>query len=324
LFNSLEPTLRTNLQAKIDRDAHVMVVWMTLVSEIRSESYRYFENVKSKLKNLKLADFPGENVKDFTQAFTLLSDELETANLMEPHFLILFINALAKTEVQMFMFAMSALLTRALNYNRTVRFLTPEARTAMPPEQVMSIRKARGEADPLYQELLEGGDWTAQRTAGDRQGAPASANMVAETFSEAQINALVQKAFEKGALSKGNSAGTKDISQVECFECHELGHYANKCPQRKTTNWHKKASVSGEAEVKTIKKDGEEDVIYYWCAKCRRWTTSHNTLKHGQQGSDPVPPPAVANMAMLEAGANALVLEHEFADDDDEGAWTTV
>jgi hypothetical protein len=87
LLNAIEPTLCANLYAKLDRDANCMVVWMTLVAEIRSESYRYFENVKSQLNALKLADFPGENVKDFTQAFSVLTDELETANLLEPHLL---------------------------------------------------------------------------------------------------------------------------------------------------------------------------------------------------------------------------------------------
>jgi hypothetical protein len=83
--------------------------------------------VKAQLKDLKLSNFPGENVKDFTQAFSLLSDELETANLMEPHFIVIFVTALTQTSVNLFVIVMSGLLTRALNYNRTVHFLTEEA-----------------------------------------------------------------------------------------------------------------------------------------------------------------------------------------------------
>jgi hypothetical protein len=65
------------------------------------------------------------------------------------------------------MLAMSGLLTRALNYNRMVRFHTDEARLLLPPSEVMSIRKVPAEADRLYQELLEGKDWTPASTAGD-------------------------------------------------------------------------------------------------------------------------------------------------------------
>jgi hypothetical protein len=156
LLNSIELTLRATLYAKLDREAHCMVIWMTLVAEIRSESYRYFENVKSQLKTLKLADFPGENVKEFTQAFSLLTDELETANLLEPHFIVIFVTALTKTDVTLFLLAMSGLLTRALSYNKAVRFLTEEARRLLPSSDTMSIRKVHGEADGLYQELFAG------------------------------------------------------------------------------------------------------------------------------------------------------------------------
>jgi hypothetical protein len=151
ILSAIEPTLRATLYAKLDRGAHCMVVWMTLVAEIRSKSYRYFENVKSQLKALKLADFPGENVKDIKQAFSLLTDELETANLLEAHFIVIFVTALTKTDVTLFLLAMSGLLTKALNYNKTVRFLTQEARRLLPAAEVMSIRKVRGEADGLYQ-----------------------------------------------------------------------------------------------------------------------------------------------------------------------------
>jgi hypothetical protein len=149
LLNSVEPTLRAALCAKLDRKAHCMVAWMTLVSEIHSKSYRYFENVRTQLKAFKLSDFPGENVKEFTHAFSLLADELETASLLEPCFIVVFVTALTKTDVTMFLLAMSGLLTKALNHNKTVRFLTAEARRFLPAADIMSVRKVRGEADAL-------------------------------------------------------------------------------------------------------------------------------------------------------------------------------
>ena len=141
LLNAIEPNLRAILYAKLDRNAHYMVVWMTLVAEIRtcSQSYCSFENVKLQLKGLKLADYPGDNVKEFTQAFVMLSDELETANLLEPHFIVLFVTALTKTSVNLFVIAMSGLLTRALEYNRRVRFLSDDEQRLIPAAEVMSI-----------------------------------------------------------------------------------------------------------------------------------------------------------------------------------------
>jgi hypothetical protein len=106
LLKSIEPTLLANLYAKLDCEAHCMVVWMTLVAKICSESCRCFENVKFQLnKGLKFADFPGENMKDFAHAFPLLADELETANLLEAHFVVMCVTALTKTDVTLFLLA---------------------------------------------------------------------------------------------------------------------------------------------------------------------------------------------------------------------------
>lgn len=329
LLGAIEPGLRAVLYAKLDRDSHVMVVWMTLVQEIRSESYRYFESLKSQIKLLKLADYPGDNVKEFTQAYALLTDEMETANLMEPHFIVLFITALTKTSVNLFVITMSGLLTRALEYNRRVRFLSEEDIRLIPAEDRMSIRKTRAVADTFYQELFEGGEWSPALSGGDLQPAP-QANMAVTEFTQAQIHALVQKAYQAGKDG--------DTDDVECYGCHGKGHYSNspKCPLNKNggglkegrvTSWKKTPPKDGEPQVKTISKDGVE-VIYYWCAKCKRWTTSHNTLKHGRQGDDPVLPassppaaPAAANMA-----SGALVSSYGDSDSEDDGggAWNPV
>ena len=205
----------------------------------------------------------------------------------------------------------------------------------LPAAEVMSIRKVRAEADALYQELFEASEWTPANTAGDRQVVP-QANLLS-SLDETQLNALIQKAYQAGA--KGTpTEGEKDISNIECYNCKGKGHYANKCPEkRKELNWKKKAPGDGETQIKTVQRDGT-DVIYYWCAKCKRWTTSHNTLKHGNQGDDPVPattPPAAANMAMHNGShfgedsnsddedGGTLVREHSDSDDED-GAWTTV
>jgi hypothetical protein len=142
-------------------------------------------------------------------------------------------------------------------------------------------------------------------------------------LSETQIHALIQKAYQDGA--KGNGGPSKDLADVTCYNCNEKGHYANKCPKKDTTkeiHWKKKKPTEGEAEIKTV-----NDVIWYWCKHCKRWTTSHNSLKHGCQGDDSVPPtpapapaPAVANMAM---NSQALVSTDQDIDDED-GAWTAV
>jgi hypothetical protein len=69
LLSSIEPTLRTILYAKLDRDAHCMVVWMTLVAEIRSESYRYFENMKVQAQGTEARGLPRQQCEGIHAGF---------------------------------------------------------------------------------------------------------------------------------------------------------------------------------------------------------------------------------------------------------------
>jgi hypothetical protein len=71
--------------------------------------------------------------------------------------IVIFVTALTKTtdHVTLFMLAMSSLLTRVLNFNRIIHFLSKEVCHLLPAADVITICKIRAEADGLYQELFE-------------------------------------------------------------------------------------------------------------------------------------------------------------------------
>jgi hypothetical protein len=62
---------------------------------------------------------------------------------------------------------------------------------------------------------------------------------------------------------KGQGKPKKDLSKVKCFQCHQFGHYATKCPQRKKGS--KKGQFATSAEIKEFSSRFEEDFSLIAC-----------------------------------------------------------
>ena len=132
-----------------------------------------------------------------------------------------------------------------------------------------------------------------------------------------QLNLLIQRAGGGTAPASGSSKASADRP---CNLCGSANHWASACPQRGrqqgtsggggrgrsgpgghsggrgssgrggrggslsggrgrgTTpfNWKKVAPKAGDPQTKSA--DGQ---TYHWCAKCARWTASHDTAAHG-------------------------------------------
>ena len=94
------------------------------------------------------------------------------------------------------------------------------------------------------------------------------------------------------ANEKGSFKNKKTSESENWYECGNLGHYVNRCPNknpksyksrtpsnapnnRQHAEWTNHAPNAGEP---TSSKD--KGVTYHWCAKCNRWTLSHNPENH--------------------------------------------
>lgn len=72
---------------------------------------------------------------------------------------------------------------------------------------------------------------------------------VTSIVDEEEDCALVGKGNKaKGMKAQGEaeSSQKKDLSKIKCFHCHEYGHYATKCPHKKSSK-ENAARAGGDA-----------------------------------------------------------------------------
>jgi hypothetical protein len=63
----------------------------------------------------------------------------------------------------------------------------------------------------------------------------------------------------KESFVQGGSQIKRDISEIQCFNCQNYGHYRNQCPELKKRKEKHEASIAEEKEpTKKTKKDGRD------------------------------------------------------------------
>ena len=154
------------------------------------------------------------------------------------------------------------------------------------------------------------GEWGPSKLPKDTTQPPAAYVSMLGDFQKKMLT-LIQN---KQPYSAGNRS-----SDVTCYNCGKKGHISRNCPSNKRQNrpnndakttkmsWKRQKPSSGAAETKVV-----DNTTYHWCAKCRRWNTTHTTSQHapgkGKRGGKP---------AGQAPGASANHLSIDF----DPGAW---
>lgn len=276
LLNSIDSTLKADMRSKITADMLGPEVWMVIVMELQSGSYRAMEAKKEKLRKIKLSDFPGENVKTMNNEVVTLCSELDQANRLPEDALVTVVSKYGKSTVEEFRIGFIARRNAvedyvSRNYGRT------NAEIIGAGQELITYRTLTEEGEGKYQSLLDSGEWTAAQSGSDKSGAPEVFCM--ETLSD-QGKSIMMECH----------AATNGDGEIICFLCKEKGHIARFCPKsgnqpppnnnnnkggKKKIRWQQIPPKQGEMKQKMVK--GKK---YLWCAHCGRWTMSHSTDQH--------------------------------------------
>jgi hypothetical protein len=136
----------------------------------------------------------------------------------------------------------------------------------------------------VYHRLKDSSEWPPAKHAQDSRALPSS--FAVTNLSDIQIMALMQNGFASGGVKLGlcNHCKKPDHSKRECPELKKGrgGPNHNNCIKHKDSSgnnglkkgWRFAPPSPGDPAVKTIPGNSKP---FRWCAKCKRWSTTHDT-----------------------------------------------
>jgi hypothetical protein len=207
--------------------------WMRILCAVSDGSVERFNRQKAELKALSPLNEPGENITIYASKVRKICLSLSQANQFEWMLVLTIIKTLCKVSVEIFRSSLNPKQTELDKLLRESCFMTKTVESAFLTGKGFHYDRILTDAEDTYKSLLDNGDWPPALIIMDKQKAPVTFNT---SITKAEFNSLVQSTVNKHLKQVNNGTNLtqqKDTLTVECFKCHKLGHYANKCPNDK-------------------------------------------------------------------------------------------
>ena len=303
LLNSLEKSLRQRVVSRLrDTDIYFPVVWMKVVSEFITYTPLRWESIRNQIKARHPKQYPGEDIGLLCDAYDKDAKELTVAGQYDHQLTRNMIEAILKSTSgdDSFRHEMRELLVRLKKTLDECHFMDQFAKDSYLSTRYMGYLDVTELARKLYLDARANNNWLcagsvldSKTPQGYRFSGRPSANM-----------AGLKPNFRGNDGNKG--AFNRDKSKDKCAICGKLGHWAKDCkmknykntPHLKANNANFQVRNKGASNWKYVPPTpGQNPTIrhmganFQWCAKCRRWTKTHNTETHGHLTGAALPNP---------------------------------
>lgn len=270
LYNSLSDNLRTSLRSCLDSrhgNGAGPIIWISLVLEVQSDSYRRYKEVVKELEKLQLSDYKGENISDFVNVVRERCEELERARQLPKDIVLTILNAFCSSSVEEFRGAFIPRRPQIETFLMESEGKDPAVVATLP--NAVTFYSLLDDGLYLYRSLVDSNRWGPAKLP---QGNAA----------------LVQK--NRGKPNGGNEKKSTDKTDPTSPDKKIKSEVSpSSTPVDNENAWKTVPPKGNEAKSKAVGK-----LTWHWCEKCLHWRVNHDTKSHVDK-----PPKPQGNMALV-------------------------
>jgi len=320
LLASLEGDLSTTIQKKCLETDSFVIVWMLLLQTCQSTDYEVYNNLKIQIKSRKASQYSGQDLTMLAEDFRDDAKVLSVAGFYD-HSLTLdmlkiFLEAGGEGKsAENFRFALRGWVEKAEQAILKIRFMEKADKDKHMEDEELTYRHICEKVEIRYRSYKDKKEWIPAKNVPDSRAPPSKfgANMIEDKpLTRTEFMTLMQSGFAK--------------QEKPCYECGEVGHWKRDCPKLKgktggqqprqqrgrygqsqrTGQQAKSWKLIPPGQGQPQSKFTSEGKAFHWCAKCKRWSTTHGTAEHtgksGPRDSNPqanmflVPDPSAWNV----------------------------
>ena len=239
-----------------------------IVGEVQVDSLKRCVALAKQFEQLTLAEFQGENVRDFCKAAHSMLIQLERDDQLPKTHLITLVDAFTACTVMDFRIQW---MTKRPAVEAFVRDSAGKDKAAV-AQMVNKIRftDLLEEAKTMFNNLQD--KWGTTQSLQAKNNA-LIAQMAAMT---AKLNGVEQQLKAKAATPPAAPGGGGCRG---CYNCGAPDHVKSQCPHQRPVDPKWNAPQPGEPTSKMI-----DDKMFHWCPKCGRgkgrWSSTHKASEH--------------------------------------------
>lgn len=277
LLASIHSSLYEKVLNKIPVNSTGPEVLSAIIACSATYSYDSMENLKNKLKNIKISDFPGENVSKMNVAIKDICDRLYGSGFWEYDLLNSICKKYKAVSCEEFrLWALSNLTTKVKTYLRMRGLQHPDTIDA---SKRITYDQILDESTFQYEELFGQNEWTAAIKV--KPGESTLSEVHLATISKAVINHL-SKHSNKSSQAKDGSTGVhgganqdvvfpkEKLSDQKCTHCDQEGCNYRTCPH-KGTRWYNIPPIGKTLSKQHYRSKDKQYLPCLYCTICKSW-----------------------------------------------------